>query len=102
MDQLDTQLSDVVPLRAPDVRGCTGLPRQPAALARLVARRTHGLGSSRPRSATETGGLAHLLRESQEQLAELDLLAIEFVLDGRSYVLAAAEPVYERTAKAAA
>lgn len=49
----------------------------------------------------ETDGLALLLREGQEVLTDLDLLAIVFVLDGRSYVLAAAEPAYERTAKQA-
>jgi len=45
---------------------------------------------------------ALLLREAQELLADLDLLAVVFVLDGRSYALAAAEPVYERTEKQAA
>ena len=50
----------------------------------------------------ETDGLAQLLREAQELVAELDLPAILFTLDGRSYVLGAAEPVYERTAKQAA
>ena len=49
----------------------------------------------------ETDSLALLLREAQEVLADLDLLAIVFVLDGRSYVLAAAEPAYERTAEQA-
>jgi hypothetical protein len=50
----------------------------------------------------ETDGLAQLLREAQELVAELDMLAILFTLDGRSYVLATAEPVYERTTKQAA
>jgi hypothetical protein len=50
----------------------------------------------------EPDALALLLRESQELVAELDLLAVVFVLDGRSYVLPAAEPVYERAAKQAA
>jgi hypothetical protein len=45
---------------------------------------------------------ALLLREAQELLADLDLLAVVFVLDGRSYALAAAELVYERTEKQAA
>jgi hypothetical protein len=50
----------------------------------------------------ETDGLAQLLREAQELVADLDLPAILFTLDGRSYVLGAAEAVYERTAKQAA
>jgi hypothetical protein len=43
-----------------------------------------------------------MLSEAQELIADLDLLAIVFVLDGRSYVLPAAEPVYERAEKQAA
>jgi hypothetical protein len=43
-----------------------------------------------------------VLREAQDLLADLDLLAVVFVLDGRSYVLPEAEPVYERAAAQAA
>src|SRR5262245_13745017 len=37
--------------------------------------------------------LAALLREAQELLAELDLAAVSFWLDGRVYVLDAARPL---------
>jgi hypothetical protein len=47
----------------------------------------------------ETDDLALLLREAQQLLADLDLPASVFLLDGRSYVLVPAEPVYERTDK---
>jgi len=50
----------------------------------------------------ETDSLALLMREAQALLADLDLPAIVFVLDGRSYVLETGEPVYERTEKQAA
>ena len=43
--------------------------------------------------------IAVLLREGQQLVADLDLPALVFVLDGRSYVLEPAEPVYERTDK---
>jgi len=43
-----------------------------------------------------------VLREAQDLIADLDLLAVVFVLDGRSYVLPEAEPVYERAEKQAA
>ena len=46
--------------------------------------------------------LPQLLHEAQELLADLDLPAIVFVLDGRTYVLDPAEPVYERAEKQAA
>ena len=48
------------------------------------------------RSATDD--LALLLREAQQLLSDLDIWLTVFVLDGRSYVLEAAEPVYERAA----
>ena len=81
MEQLDLQFSDVVLFELPTFEAAQAFPAEVGA---------------------ETDGLALLLRQAQELLAELDLLAIVFTLDGRSYVLAAAEPVYERTEKQAA
>lgn len=103
MDQLDTQLSDVVLFELPTFEAAQAFrvslrPRWPG-----WSHDDEGLWLFAAEIGEETDGLALLLREAQEQLAELDLLAIVFVLDGRSYVLAAAEPVvYERTAKQAA
>jgi hypothetical protein len=103
MDQLDTQLSDVVLFELPTFEAAqafrVGLrPRWPG-----WSHDDEGLWLFAAEIGDETDGLALLLREAQEKLAELDLLAIVFVLDGRSYVLAAPEPVvYERTAKQAA
>ena len=102
MDQLDTQLSDVVLFELPTFEAAQAFrvslrPRWPG-----WSHDDEGLWLFAAEIGDETDGLAHLLREAQEQLAELGLLAIVFVLDGRSYALAAAEPVYERTAKAAA
>jgi hypothetical protein len=102
VDEFDTQLSDVVLFE---------LPSFEAAQAFRVRLRPRWPGWSHDEEqlwlfaaelGDETDGLALLLREAQEVLAEQELLAIVFVLDGRSYVLAAAETVYERTAKQAA
>jgi hypothetical protein len=102
VDEIDTQLSDVVLFE---------LPTFEAAQAFRVRLRPRWPGWSHDEEQLwlfaaelggETDGLALLLREAQEVLAEQELLAIVFVLDGRSYVLAAAEPVYERSAKQAA
>jgi hypothetical protein len=102
VEKLDLQFSDVVLFE---------LPTFAAAQAFRVSLRTRwpgwshddeGLWLFAAEVGAETDGLALLLRQAQELLAELDLLAIVFVLDGRSYVLPAAEPVYERTAKQAA
>jgi hypothetical protein len=46
--------------------------------------------------ADEADDLALLLREAQALLSDLDLSAIVFCLDGRSYLLDAAEPMYVR------
>jgi len=103
MDQLDTQLSDVVLFELPTFEAAQAFrvslrPRWPG-----WSHDDEGLWLFAAEIGDETDGLALLLREAQEKLAELDLLAIVFVLDGRSYVLAASDPVvYERTAKQAA
>jgi hypothetical protein len=102
VDELDLQLSEIVLFE---------LPTFEAAQAFRLRLRPRWAGWSHDDEpvwlfAAEIGeepdDLALLLREAQEVLAELDLLAVVFVLDGRSYVLPAAEPVYERTEKQAA
>ena len=102
MEVLEPELSDVVLFE---------LPTFEAAQAFRVRLRSRWPGWSHDDDPVwlfaaelgdETDGLAQLLREAQELVAELDMLAILFTLDGRSYVLAASEPVYERTAKQAA
>ncbi len=102
MEQLDLQFSDVVLFELPTFEAAqafrVGLrPRWPG-----WSHDDDGLWLFAAEVGAETDGLALLLRQAQELLAELDLLAIVFVLDGRSYVLAASEPVYQRTAKQAA
>jgi hypothetical protein len=103
VDEIETQLSDVVLFE---------LPTFEAAQAFRLRLRSRWPGWSHEDEpvwlfAAELGdeidGLALLLRQAQEVLAELELPAIMFVLDARSYVLGAAEPaVYEPTAKQAA
>ena len=102
MDVLEPELSDVVLFE---------LPTFEAAQAFRVGLRSRWPGWSHDDDpiwlfaaelGDETDGLAQLLREAQTLVADLDLPAILFTLDGRSYVLGAAEPVYERTAKQAA
>jgi hypothetical protein len=102
VEQLDSHLSDVLLFELPTFEAAQAFrvnlrPRWPG-----WSHDDEGLWLFAAEVGDETDGLALLLREAQELLAELDLLAIVFVLDGRSYVLAATEPVYERTAKQAA
>ena len=102
MEQLDLQFSDVVLFELPTFEAAQAFrvslrPRWPG-----WSHDDDGLWLFAAEVGDETDGLALLLRQAQELLAELDLLAIVFVLDGRSYVLAATEPAYERTAKQAA
>jgi hypothetical protein len=102
VEQLDLQFSDVVLFELPTFEAAQAFrvslrPRWPG-----WSHDDDGLWLFAAEVGAETDGLALLLREAQELLAELDLLAIVFTLDGRSYVLAAAERVYERTAKQAA
>ena len=102
MDALETQISDVVLFE---------LPTWEAAQAFRVRLRPRWPGWSHDDEPVwlfaaeldeETDSLALLLREAQALLADLDLPAIVFVLDGRSYVLESGDPVYERTEKQAA
>jgi hypothetical protein len=102
VEQLDLQFSDVVLFELPTFEAAQAFrvslrPRWPG-----WSHDDDGLWLFAAEVGAETDGLALLLRQAQELLAELDLLAIVFTLDGRSYVLAAAEPVYERSAKQAA
>lgn len=102
MEQLDLQFSDVVLFELPTFEAAQAFrvslrPRWPG-----WSHDDDGLWLFAAEVGDETDGLALLLRQAQELLAELDLLAIVFALDGRSYVLAAVEPAYERTAKQAA
>ena len=102
METLDLQFSDVVLFELPTFEASQAFrvslrPRWPG-----WSHDDEGLWLFAAEVGDETDGLALLLRQAQELLAELDLLAIVFVLDGRSYVLAEAEPAYERTAKQAA
>ena len=99
MDVLDTELSDVVLFE---------LPTFEAAQAFRVRLRPRWAGWSHNDEpvwlfAAELGGeaedLAVLLREAQAVVSDLDLSAIVFCLDGRSYVLDAAEPLYVRAEK---
>lgn len=102
MDELELQLSDVVLFE---------LPTFEAAQAFRVQMRPRWPGWSHndepvwlfaAELGDESDSLALLLREAQELLADLDLPAIVFVLDGRTYVLDPAEPAYERAEKQAA
>lgn len=99
MDVLDTEFSDVVLFE---------LPTFEAAQAFRVRLRPHWPGWSHNDEpvwlfAAELGGepddLARLLREAQAVVSDLELPAIVFCLDGRSYVLDAAEPMYVRAEK---
>jgi hypothetical protein len=96
VDELELQLSDAVLFE---------LPTFEAAQAFRVRLRSRWAGWSHDDDPVwlfaaelrdEADDLAQLLREAQELLADLDLPAIVFVLDGRTYVLDPAEPVYER------
>lgn len=102
MDELDLQLSEIVLFELPTPAAAQAFrvrlrPRWPG-----WSHDDDGLWLFAAELGDEPDALPLIMREAQELLADLDLLAIVFVLDGRSYVLPAAEPAYERTAKQAA
>ena len=102
MDELDLQLSEIVLFELPSFAAAQSFrvrmrPRWPG-----WSHDDEGLWLFAVELGEETDALALVLREAQDLLADLDLLAVAFVLDGRSYVLPAGEPVYERTEKQAA
>ena len=102
MDVIETQLSDVVLFELPSFEAAQAFrvrlrPRWPG-----WSHDDEGLWLFAAELGDEPDALPLMLREAQELIADLDLLAIVFVLDGRSYVLPAAEPVYERAEKQAA
>jgi hypothetical protein len=99
VDELDLQLSDVVLFELPTF--------QAAQAFRVRLRpRWHGWSHDEEQAwffAAELGeepdDLALLLREAQELVTDLGLLAILFTLDGRTYVLDAVAPLYVPTAE---
>ena len=102
MEELDVQLSDIVLFELPTFAAAQAFrvrlrPRWPG-----WSHDDENLWLFAAELGNEPDALPLMMREAQELIADLDLLAIVFVLDGRSYVLAAAEPVYERTEKQAA
>lgn len=99
MDEIELQLSEVVLFE---------LPTFEAAQAFRVRLRPRWPGWSHndepvwlfaAELGDEADNLALLLREAQAVVSDLDLPAIVFSLDGRSYVLDAAEPLYVRAEK---
>jgi hypothetical protein len=102
VDELDIQFSEIVLFELPSFEAAQAFrvrlrPRWPG-----WSHDDEGLWLFAAEFGDEPDALPLMLREAQELIADLDLLAIVFVLDGRSYVLPAAEPVYERAEKQAA
>ena len=102
MEELDLQLSAVVLFELPTFEAAQAFrvrlrPRWPG-----WSHDDEGLWLLAAELGDEPDGLAPLLREAQEVFADLDLPAAVFLLDGRSYLLPAAKPLYERTGKQAA
>jgi hypothetical protein len=98
VDEFDLQFSDIVLFELPTFEAAQAFrvrlrPRWPG----WSHSDEHGWLFAAELGA-ETDDLALLLREAQQLLAELDMWLAVFVLDGRSYALEAAEPVYERAA----
>jgi hypothetical protein len=98
VDELELQFSDVVLFE---------LPTFEAAQAFRVRLRPRWQGWSHgdehgwlfaAELRDEADDLALLLREAQQLLAELNMWVAVFVLDGRSYALESAAPVYEQVA----
>jgi hypothetical protein len=102
VDELDLPLSEIVLFELPTFEAAQAFrvrlrPRWPG-----WSHDDEGLWLFAAELDDESDTLALLLREAQDLLADLELLAIVFMLDGRSYVLPEAEPVYERTVTQAA
>lgn len=102
MDELDLQLSEIALFELPSFEAAQAFrvrlrPRWPG-----WSHDDEGLWLFAVELGDEPDALALVLREAQDLIAELDLLAVLFVLDGRSYVLPAGEPVYQPTEKQAA
>jgi hypothetical protein len=102
VDELDLQLSEIVLFELPTFEAAQGFrvrlrPRWPG-----WSHNDEGLWLFAAELGDGADALALLLREAQELVGDLDLLAVVFVLDGRSYVLPAAEPLYVRAEKQAA
>jgi hypothetical protein len=102
VDDLDLQFSDIVLFELPTFEAAQAFrvrlrPRWPG-----WSHNDEGLWLFAAELGDEADAVALLLREAQELVAELDLLAVVFVLDGRSYVLPTAEPVYVRAEPQAA
>jgi hypothetical protein len=102
VDELELQLSEIVLFELPTFAAAQAFrvrlrPRWPG-----WSHDDDGLWLFGAELGDEPDALPSMMREAQELIADLDLLAIVFVLDGRSYVLPTAEPAYARTAKQAA
>jgi hypothetical protein len=102
VDDLDLQLSEIVLFELPTFAAAQAFrvrlrPRWPG-----WSHDDDGFWLFAAELGDEPDALPTIMREAQELIADLELLAIVFSLDGRSYVLPAAEPAYERTAKQAA
>jgi len=94
VDVLDTEFSDVVLFELPTFESAQAFrvrlrPRWPG-----WSHNDEPVWLFAAELGSETGDLAVLLREAQAVVSDLDLPAIVFCLDGRSYVLDAAEPMY--------
>ncbi|HEY7421382.1 MAG TPA: hypothetical protein VH541_05165 [Gaiellaceae bacterium] len=102
MNELDIQLSEIVLFELPSFEAAQAFRVSLRPRWAGWSHNDEGLWLFAAELGDEPDAVALLLREAQELLADLDLLAVVFVLDGRSYVLPAAEPAYERSAKQAA
>ena len=102
MDELDLQLCETVLFELPTFEAAQAFrvrlrPRWPG-----WSHNEEDLWLFAAELGDEADSLALLLREAQAVLSDLDLPAIVFCLDGRTYVLDAAEPLYVRAEPQAA
>jgi hypothetical protein len=102
VDELDLQLSEIVLFELPTFEAAQAFRVRLRPRWHGWSHDDEGLWLFAAELGDESDALALLLREAQDLLAHLELLAVVFMLDGRSYVLPEAEPVYERTATQAA